>query len=759
MLDPIDTYRLQLHKDFTFKDMEHIIPYLQQLGVGAIYASPIMRSTPGSMHGYDGVNPLLINPEIGTEEELESISRKLQQHKISWLQDIAPNHMAFNEHNSWLMEVIKNGPESKYGHFFDILWHSPLHDGRLMVPFEGSGLEKILKEQGTKEKYYRLCNWQETDHRINYRRFFIVNELICLNIQHEEVFKTYHEYIGELLGKGVFQGLRIDHIDGLYDPTGYLNRIRELAGDECYIVVEKILQQQEGIPNYWPVQGNTGYDFLSMINNVFTNAASKEAFTAFYENLIVDKRSIQEQVAEKKAHILYHHMQGELDNLTELYKSLGLSNEQDQEEIIKKDISDYLINCPVYRYYDHDIPVMKRDKNKNGPQLEQFYTRCMQFTGPLMAKGVEDTLMYTYNRFIGHNEVGDSPENFGLSCEDFHYDMIKRKENWPQSLNATATHDTKRGEDARARLNVLTDIHEEWFTEVKKWFAFNTDIREKETPDSNDEYFIYQSLIGNYPMPGEEEGNFKDRFAAYLVKALREAKRHSNWAQPNETYEVGCQKFASNLLNKERPFWKSFAALHEKVSGFGIINSLAQIVLKFTCPGVPDIYQGCELWDLSFVDPNNRRPVDYTERRHQLKQIINNINAADTLIKLWKNKYNAQIKLWLTHTLLQERKQHSEVFNKGNYIPLQITGKYGTKILAYARHYQQSWYIIAIPLHLATICDNPDEIDHIDWEDTSIILPTDAPTTWRHLFLDRKIETVDGLQVQKIMPLAVLSNN
>lgn len=715
MLNPIATYRIQLHKDFAFKDLKQLVPYLVQLGIGTVYASPIMQATPGSTHGYDGINPLLINPEIGTEEELRVISQLLHQHSINWLQDIVPNHMAVHPDNKWLNDVLEKGKASPYATFFDIKWDNP--------PFEG----KLIAR----------------DEEINYRRFFTVNELICLNIQEKKVFEAYHQYIEQLLKEGIFQGLRVDHIDGLSNPTDYLTKLRALAGNDCYIVVEKILQQHESMPLYWPVQGNTGYDFLSIVNNVFTNAGSKEAFTSFYQQLTGDNQDVQEQIAEKKAYILYHHMQGELDNLVELYFSLGLADGADDKVTLKKEIANYLIYCPVYRYYDENISLMKRDEGKSGPQFKEFYARCMQFTGPLMAKGVEDTLMYTYNRFIGHNEVGDSPENYGLSYADFHYAMKERQRRWPLSLNATSTHDTKRGEDARARLNVLTDLPEEWLANVNEWFALNSDIRNKDIPDANDEYFIYQSLIASYPMPADDEADFKDRFIAYLIKALREAKRHSKWAQPDEDYEKSCEIFVTALLNKQRPFWNSFEQLHKKVAGLGIINSLAQMVLKFTCPGVPDLYQGCELWDFSFVDPDNRRPVNYTLRQ----QWLNEVQNADVQT-LWNDRYTGKIKLWLTNKLLQERRKYGELFNKGEYIPLQVTGKYKDHILAYARNYQQSWYVVVVPLHIAKL--SKEENMQISWEDTCVLLPENIPGTWCDVLSDRSIKSQSLLFVQDI---------
>ncbi len=724
MFNPISTYRVQLHKGFTFKDLKQLIPYLYQLGVKTIYASPIMQATPGSTHGYDGVNTSFINPEIGTELELKEIITVLKQNRIGWLQDIVPNHMAVHEQNAWLQDVLQRGKESEYADFFDIKWEDPSFEGKLIA----------------------------VDDKINYRRFFTVNELICLNMQNEKVFNVYHHYLQKLIAEEMLQGLRVDHIDGLSDPTDYLKRLRKLAGDESYIVVEKIVQQKEEMPDYWPVQGNTGYDFLSMVNNLFTDAFSKNRLTSFYEALIGNNRKADEQIIDKKAFILYHHMPGELNNLTQLYFSLGLGKKDEEREIVKKDIADYLISCPVYRYYDENIPLMKRDEGKEGSEVKTFYTRCMQFTGPLMAKGVEDTLMYTYNRFIGHNEVGDSPENFGLSCEDFHYAMQERQRHWSLSLNASSTHDTKRGEDARARLNVLTNMPDEWIAICKEWFIINEDIKTQGWPDVNDEYFIYQSLIGNYPMPDEEDADFKDRFLAYLIKAFREAKRITNWISPNEDYEKAVGYFISDLLNKERPFWNDFILFHKRVVDLGLVNSLSQVALKLTCPGVPDTYQGCELWDFSFVDPDNRRPVDYSIRHQWLKE-IQQINIQ----QLWNDRYSGKIKLWLTSKLLQERADHDELFNKGEYIPLKVTGKYSKYIIAYARHYLKNWYVVVVPLQLTNLPKKGN--GQIDWEDTCILLPGDALRQWYSVLDDRTIQQKDCLllsEITDILPIVLL---
>jgi malto-oligosyltrehalose synthase/4-alpha-glucanotransferase len=903
MHNPVATYRLQFHKAFTFKEFEKILPYLQKLGVSTIYASPIFEATPGSTHGYDGVDPHRINPEIGTEKQLRTISKKLQKEGIQWLQDIVPNHMAYHGNNAWLTDVLEKGQRSAYATFFDIGWNSTVYDGKIMVPFLGAPLEEVIKngelklnhsKQGLvlkyydstyplhlrtyatilqggeantdrsvksvlgqvnqaleiddkeaynqlssdikdafaslmqeekaarlligaisainkdtaqllnicKEQEYRLCHWQETDKKINFRRFFTVNGLICLNIQDKEVFNHYHKYITQLQQEGIFQGLRIDHIDGLYDPSGYLQELRQASGEDTYIVVEKILEPGEEMPSEWPIEGNTGYDFLSLVNNLFTNRKSEKAFTSFYAKLVGDKTNIHEQIRQKKAYILNEHMQGELHNLYQLFSESGLAEEKGKkapsEANLKAAIGEVLIQCPVYRFYGNQMPLEaveahafqdiidrckenKKDLASAFDVLQEallrkpydtdeaynkkalhFYQLLMQFTGPLMAKGVEDTLMYTYNRFAGHNEVGDSPEAFGMSPEEFHQKMKGRQAKWPLSMNGTSTHDTKRGEDVRARLNVLTDLAEEWLETVQEWQQLNKDLKQNGAPDANDEYFIYQTMVGAYAMPQQHEDAYDTRIKEYLSKALREAKLHSNWTTPNSEYEEATASFATRLLDKKRPFWKSFQKFHQKVADWGIVNSLAQVLLKFTTPGVPDVYQGCELWDLSMVDPDNRRPVDYEKRSQWLEEIEQGLeNDPEALLKeLWQDRYSGRIKLWLTHTLLHERKLQADLFAKGQYIPLQIEGKFKDNVFAFARKMGQSWNIVAVPLHLAALSmDQKKDLQKLDWKDTRIVLPAEAPSSWQNLLSASTGNAEEGILAKDLfqsLPFAIL---
>jgi malto-oligosyltrehalose synthase/4-alpha-glucanotransferase len=644
-----------------------------------------------------------------------------------------------------------------------------------------------LLEQITSQQYYRLCYWRDSERSINYRRFFTVNGLICLNIQDQEVFDHYHRFIKELLDEGIVQGLRIDHIDGLFDPLTYLQRLRKLSDNDTYIVVEKILEEGEKLPQNWPIQGTTGYEFLAVVNNLFTSTKSKAAFTRFYKTLVKNGHPVSDAILEKKGNILYQHMCGELENLYGLLIGLDLIPEKDPKKVkaedIKLAIGEFLVRCPVYRYYGNSFPLSPEESaavNKllksisdDKPELKaavsllqkvwlkpgsndedrqkalRFYQRCMQFTGPLMAKGVEDTLMYTYDRFIGHNEVGDSPEAFGLPVDQFHNLMLERQQKWPLAINATSTHDTKRGEDVRARLNVLTNIVAEWINTVTRWQKSTAHLKQNNAPDANDEYLVYQTLAGFYPMPGEDTKDIAERLQVYLTKALREAKTHTQWSEPNEEYEQSTINFAANLLGN-KGFMESFNKLQSDIADHTVINSLSQLLLKFTCPGVPDIYHGCELWDFSLVDPDNRRPVDYETRSDFLDDM-------GDLKSVWVDRYTGKAKLWLTQKLLRLRKENIRLFEQGEYIPLQINGKYSNNVIAFARKYLREWVIVVCPLHLAEL--KLTDIAGHDWADTSIIIPEDAPLQWTNIINANESIFDKAVPVNSIMsdmPLAVL---
>ncbi|MFC1225297.1 malto-oligosyltrehalose synthase [Pedobacter sp. BG31] len=844
MHKPTSTYRIQFHKNFNLKSLDQIIPYLTALGVGTLYASPIFEAMPGSTHGYDVVNPLKINPEIGTEAELIRISKKLKAAGISWLQDIVPNHMAYHPDNAWLMDVLQKGKDSDFASFFDIDLQKG--DGRLMVPFLGEDLEEAIATQKLKlmairDKYYlsygesnwpvnaetaktlstqalgeinnnaealtqivqnqhyRLCNWQETNDKVNYRRFFTVNALICLNMQRQEAFDLYHRYIFELIGKGIFQGLRIDHIDGLYNPEEYVQRLRKAVGKDIYIVVEKILEHGEVLPQTWKVQGTTGYDFLATVNNLLTNKAAEKPFNKLYQEVTGKKLDPAKLIYEKKSNILFKHMQGELDNLFESFLGLELADFSTIKKAdLKRALAEMLIAMPVYRYYNYRFPLAQAEAHcvqnllkpilehkklakageflhqvfleipgkKNtayNQKLSHFFQRCMQFTGPLMAKGVEDTAMFTYNRFIGHAEVGDAPDAFGMTVNEFHDEMHKRQQEWPFAMNGSSTHDTKKGEDVRARLNVLTDLPGEWtllVQQLKKTFAaLKKEHDAFEQLHDNDIYLVLQTIIGALPFHEDDDPDIENRLAEFIVKALRESKKRSDWANPDENYEDKLTEFSQLILTEPQESNNLIRNFIKRIADFAVVNSLAQLTLKFTCPGIPDVYQGTELWDLSLVDPDNRRPVDYETRASVLAEFDHPVNFKNLL----EERFSGKIKMWLTKTLLEIRKAEADVFERGAYIPLEVQGKYSQHICAFARQYKAQWLITVVPLGFAKCCgDQNVEADSFDWEDTAVLLPNGAPLGWQNLLTGKK-EYKDplhqGIQVSQLfnqVPLALI---
>jgi malto-oligosyltrehalose synthase/4-alpha-glucanotransferase len=847
MFNPVSTYRLQFNKSFTLKDLDQIIPYLSALGIRTIYASPLFKAVPGSMHGYDGTNPNEINPEIGTLSEWKAIIGKLKEKSIEWLQDIVPNHMAYHQDNKWLMDVLEKGEQSEYASFFDINWPAdPQH--QLLAPFLNEPLEKAIEKGELKiafrngkcwfiyhdqlfplsngsytlirnmdndleqaihlinedipllhqfagRQFYRLCPWNTTNKQINYRRFFTVNGLIGLHMQESKVFNKFHQTIFQLIRESWISGIRIDHIDGLTDPFGYLSELRSKLGNDPYICIEKILQPNELLPMHWPIQGTTGYDFLGTVTNLFTNKKNKEKFISFYQELINDFRSVDELVTEKKEKILYEEMAGELDNLYALFMTLNLMENlkvpSASPSALRETIAAFLIECPVYRYYSEQFPLSKAealalseiinlikqkkrslsnaatvlkhvfleptDDERHHQRALQFYKRCMQLTGPLMAKGVEDTLMYSWNCFIAHNDVGDSPRAFGISIEDFHERMQIRQEQWPLTLNTTSTHDTKRGEDVRARLNVLTDLTDEWFACVKEWQHLNEHHKKNNMPDKNDEYFLYQLLLGAFPMPFENDTGFPERMAMYIPKALCEAKIHSTWSAPGEEYEENTLAFFSNLLEKGTPFWESFERFYNKIADDGIINSLSQLVLKYMCPGIPDLYQGTELWDLSLVDPDNRRPVDFIHRNTRMDEIKNATDSKQLVNTLWENRQDGRIKLYCINRLLEERSHYTAVFEKGAYIPLKIEGTFEEHALGFIRQYCHSFHLTVVPKHTALI--GKEETGKIDWKNTQILVPQGAYSEWENIFTGAKIKAGEILRLRDILnelPFAVL---
>ena len=667
--------------------------------------------------------------------------------------------------------------------------HSEFSDWCKEIESREKEMKALLDKQ-----YYRLCYWKETENRINYRRFFTVNDLICLNIQHPEVFKTYHSYIKELVNGGQFQGLRIDHIDGLYNPGEYLNELRKLIGEDTYLVVEKILEKDEVLSQQWPIEGTTGYDFLSMLNALFVFTASGDDFTRLYQEFSEDQEGWNDLVWNNKKLILHKRMQGEFENLLKLYYKYELNAAAEKPEHTAEALSHFLLSFPVYRTYINSFPISDTDldilnhsfgkaesriSKEALPALHQlqqvyypqasgikeqerlhFIQRLQQVSGPLEAKGLEDTTFYAYNRLVSLNEVGGQPQHFGLDLVDFHAKMKSRQERIPLTLNCSATHDTKRGEDARQRINALSEIPDRWIKKVGGWRELNEGKKESingvQAPDGVDEYFIYQSLLAFYPSEGEHKSSFVERLHQYMEKAMREGKRHSSWSAPNQEYESATKRFIDKLLADEA-FMYTFQPLARELNQIGALKSAGQVLIKMMAPGIPDVYQGTELPDFSMVDPDNRRPVNYTQHQEFLDELITTEpKGPDQLHQnLYDHLTDGRFKLFITHKCLIFRRQYPSLCTEGKYLPIACEGLHKNKVIAFVRLHEKTACLLIVPLFPAQISTEAAFLPaEKDWADTRLLLPAEVPAKWVNVFTGQEHQkSADGQ-----LPLATLLN-
>jgi (1->4)-alpha-D-glucan 1-alpha-D-glucosylmutase len=937
---PAATYRLQFTPNFGATSAREIIPYLYDLGISDIYASPIFKAKKGSTHGYDVVDWNQLNPELGTRSEFQALWETVQRYDMGWLQDIVPNHMAYSSENRYLVDVLERGSDSDYFNVFDIDWNHPYEyiNGKVLIPllgdFYGNCLERgeiqlkyektglsvnyyelklplriesygkfithdlsqlakslgrnstdyiklmgvlyILKNIPSEEsssqrneqasfvkgilwelyqsnakvkefidrnletfngkpgepesfnlldsllddQLFRLTFWKVGTEELNYRRFFTINELICLRLEEVDVFNRTHELIVKMVEAGTFTGLRIDHIDGLYNPTEYLQRLRDRLGD-VYLVVEKILElgrelisRDEELPYDWPIQGTSGYEFLNIINQLFCQRENHQKFNTIYSYFTGSNDSYDALVLQKKRLILDTNLAGDLENLSNLFKRLSGKSRQGRDFTlngIRKAIQEVLVLFPVYRTYTNSEGIRERDREYiretilkakvNVPQLLNelsliekilladydewlaedekaqwlhFTMRLQQVSGSLMAKGIEDTLFYVYNRFISLNEVGGVPAQFGMTISAFHNFNQKQQDLWPYSLNASSTHDTKRSEDVRSRLNVLSEIPDEWELQVRHWSELNQPYKQftntRTIPDPNDEYFLYQTLIGIFPFEGyrgKDYSVFVERMKHYVIKAVREAKVHTEWLKPDAEYEGGYVDFVERILqmpddNTANTFLEKFFHFQQRIAYYGIFNSLSQTLLKMVSPGVPDFYQGTELWDFSLVDPDNRRSVDFEWRIEALQEIRRRaqVDILGLIEELLSAPTDGRIKLFAIAQALATRRKYLDVFQQGAYVPIEVVGQHQDRAIAFARQYGRTTAIAVVPRFLTQLVQPGVYPLGLEvWEDTRLEMPQSAQFSWRNAMTDQTLPIADTLTLGQILehfPVALL---
>ena len=614
---------------------------------------------------------------------------------------------------------------------------------------------------------FRLSFWKTAGEELMYRRFFDVNTLVGLRMESENVFADTHSLILDWIHRGVLDGIRIDHPDGLRNPAQYFQRLREATADG-WIVVEKILERGEPLRESWPVSGTTGYDFLYQSGGLFIEPAGLERVTAFYERFTGETTSYEGMCREKKHMVMREILASDVNRLVSLFVQVCESH-RDHRDYTRTDISRALreiIACfPVYRTYivsaTHDIDAIdvryinetveraKQNREEVDPELfdfirdvlllhfpgtveNEFIMRFQQFAGPAMAKGVEDTTFYCYNRLSSANEVGGDPGDPVVGLESFHSYCEETQAKWPDTMLTLSTHDTKRSEDVRARIHLLTEIPARWEEAVERWSRMNSGFKTGDYPDANTEYLIYQTLIGAWPI------SF-DRLSEYMQKATREAKRLTSWINPNEAFDNAVRQFLEKITGHDA-FLADLEAFVKALIAPGRISSLAQVLIKMTAPGVPDLYQGTELWDLSLVDPDNRRPVDYELRRKLLSELPG-LDAAT----IWQRQDEGLPKLWVTHQCLKARREYQGSFSAGStYAPMRAQGTKAAHVVAYVRGGMVAAVAPRLPLSLDS-----------KWGNTALTMP---PGRWRNT-LTRKPVAEGKVHLQDVLtsfPVALL---
>jgi (1->4)-alpha-D-glucan 1-alpha-D-glucosylmutase len=602
-------------------------------------------------------------------------------------------------------------------------------------------MDRFLESQN-----YRLAFWKVAQTDLGYRRFFNINNLVALRMEDEDVFSETHNLIFKLIEDKSIDGLRIDHADGLLDPEGYFIRLRENTAD-TWIIAEKILHRGESLRTSWPIHGTTGYDFLNLVGGLFVDPEGENILNDFYVRFSGEQHDYKTILYEKKKQVMQDILASDVNRLTEqMFRLCGKNRmyRDFRKDEVKSAIVEYIAQLPVYRTYMRDNEETKPDscdsetigavisqskkiqnaidpllfdflqniltlKNK-GREEKEFALRLQQLTGPVMAKGAEDTAFYCYNRFVMLNEVGGDPAVFGTGVEDFHNHMIQNAEAFPHTMVTTSTHDTKRSEDVRSRLAVISEIPEKWTAYVENSSENNERFRKEGIPDRNMEYLLYQTIVGALPLTVE-------RLSAYAEKASREAKVNTSWTQPDTRYEETCKQFITSILADEQ-FLNYTESFVSDILYAGRINSISQLLIKLTAPGVPDIYQGTELWDLSLVDPDNRRPVDFKQRKHLLSQCAN-MNSS----RVMKYMDEGLPKLWVVYKTLNYKKLHPELFQNQPYAAIEIYGNKSNYIIAFMR----GEHLITVVPRFIKKCGN-------NWDDTGINIPAGK---WKNIFDDR----------------------
>lgn len=810
---PTGTYRLQLHAGFTFLDAAEQVPYLADLGVSHLYLSPSLQAAPGSAHGYDVVDPGRLSVDLGGDDGFAALADACAHHGLGIVLDLVPNHVGLvSPHNPWWWDVLRHGPASRFAHHFDIRWNArgdgppqvlvphlgrPLdeelsagrdlrlaHDGAVVDADDPEAAYRIVYHEhawpirpGTLRalglypgnvdatlaafdadrgrlfslllaQHYRLVHWRRANAELDYRRFFDITTLGGVRVEDPRVFADVHRRALDLVHDGVVSGLRIDHPDGLHDPGGYFEQLRAAAPD-AWIVVEKILEDDEPLRTDWPVDGTTGYEFVGDVLGLFVDAGATGVLDTLWTQVTdqdepTGAASYARLVADAKHRVLDRllvaEFRGLCDAFADLARQAGAVAGRDELDAALRAV---LVAFPVYRTYvraelaavddldRHYVEEAVARARARHPELGEaldllaevlvldqvgvgatdFVMRFQQLTGPVMAKGVEDTVFYRYLRFVAANEVGGDPSHLGTEPAAFHEHNRRRQRTWPGSMLTTSTHDTKRSEDVRARLAALSELPDAWVRATQEWFALTATHVGPHGPSAAHRYLTLQTLLGAWPIDA-------DRAVDYLRKAAREGKQSTDWIDVDDAYEAALEAYVRGVLADDEVL-TALASLLERLRQAGQLTSLAQTLLKLTAPGVPDVYQGCELWDLSLVDPDNRRPVDFDGRRELLRDLQTDAHPIELLGRMDEGAP----KLWVTHRALRVRAELADAFGSGGtYLPVHADGPRADHVVAYVRGGRAATIVPRLTVGLGG------RFEDWDWRGTSMILPAG---TWR----------------------------
>jgi (1->4)-alpha-D-glucan 1-alpha-D-glucosylmutase len=694
------TYRLQLRGPasgfgFTFAHAENLLDYLDELGVSHLYLSPILTAVGGSAHGYDVTDPTTVSAELGGPEGLARLSAAARARGMGLIVDIVPNHVGIDkpEQNVWWWDVLRHGPSSQYATHFDIDW--ALEDGRIVLPLLGSdddvagltvdgdllrlgdlalpitpGTGEGTRSEVHDRQHYRLVGWRNGV--CGYRRFFSITSLAGLRQEDRAVFDAGHAEVARWFTERLVDGVRIDHPDGLSDPCGYLAWLRELIGPDAWIVIEKILATNEALEPTLPVDGTTGYDALREVGGVFVDPQGEPALTALVESAGLDYRAMPEMLADLKIRAATDTLASELRRLC---RSIVATAGAD-DPLLPEAVAALLSHIEVYR---SDYPGLaailptalaetEAAATELGPALQVLAaalarggepaTRLQQLCGAVTAKAVEDCIFYRDARLVSLNEVGGEPHRFGVGAAEFHHTAATRGRLWPQTMTALTTHDTKRGEDVRARIGVLSQVPSLWTEFIARW------EKHAPSPDRATGLFLWQNIFGVWPVSGEITGELRDRLHAYAEKAIREAAWRTSWNDQDAEFESAVHRWLDAVF--DGPVAGELTKLVAKLNPHAASDALGQKLLALTAPGIPDVYQGTELWDDSLVDPDNRRPVDYSARRTALKEL-------------------QHPKIRVVTAALRLRRARPDIFLDGDYRPVLASGDSSDHAVAFCR--------------------------------------------------------------------------